>query len=336
VLVTGAGGSIGSELCRQIAIAIPRQLILLGHGENSIFEAHGQLRSSHPDLDITPVIADIRDAERLEEIFQQYKPHTVFHAAAHKHVPLMEQNPAEAVSNNIFGTRNVVECCVRHNVERFVLISTDKAVAPSSVMGASKRAAELIVRSAAQRTKSSFSIVRFGNVLGSRGSVIGTFKRQIQAGGPITITHPDMLRFFMTIPEAVHLVLEAGGLGGHGDLFVLNMGRPLRITDLAQDLIKLSGASEDIRIEYTGMRPGEKMVEALFEPEAAVSSTANTQIMRVVEPNDPDLSLVDAMVRRISGQPSISAADVMHLLHEVVPTYAAPPVPPARVVDARR
>jgi FlaA1/EpsC-like NDP-sugar epimerase len=324
VLVTGAGGSIGSELCRQIAAAMPGRLVLLGHGENSIFEIHSQLTAAHPMLDIVPVIADIRNVDRLDEAFRQFSPRVVFHAAAHKHVPLMEQNPGEAVSNNILGTRNVVTCCLRYGVARFVLISTDKAVAPSSVMGASKRVAELIVRAAARRASGSFSIVRFGNVLGSRGSVIGTFKRQIEAGGPITITHPDMQRFFMTIPEAVHLVLQAGGLGGHGDLFVLNMGRPLRITDLAQDLIKLSGASlDDIPIVYTGMRPGEKMIEALFEPEAVVTATANDQILRVVEPNDPDPVLVEGIVGRLAHGTGVDD-DVRRLLHEVVPTYAAP------------
>jgi FlaA1/EpsC-like NDP-sugar epimerase len=329
VLVTGAGGSIGSELCRQIAAAAPSRLILLGHGENSIFEVHGQLVASSPMLDVVPVIADIRNIERLDEAFREYTPRVVFHAAAHKHVPLMEQNPSEAISNNVGGTRNVVECCLRYGVERFVLISTDKAVAPSSVMGATKRVAELLVRSAAQRSHRNFSIVRFGNVLGSRGSVIGTFKRQIEAGGPITITHPDMQRFFMTIPEAVHLVLQAGGLGGHGDLFVLNMGRPLRITDLAQDLIKLSGASiDDIPIVYTGLRPGEKLVESLFEPDAVVTSTTNDQILRVVEPNEPDQSLVERMVRRLAiEQNALDVEDLRRLLQEVVPTYAAPRQP---------
>jgi len=326
VLVTGAGGSIGSELCRQIASAMPSRLILLGHGENSIFEIHGQLLTLFPMLEVVPVIADIRNTERLDEAFRAHGPRVVFHAAAHKHVPLMEQNPIEAISNNVIGTRNVVECAQRYGVERFVLISTDKAVAPSSVMGATKRVAELIVRSAAQGSPCNFSIVRFGNVLGSRGSVIGTFKRQIEAGGPITITHPDMQRFFMTIPEAVHLVLQAAGLGGHGDLFVLNMGQPLRITDLAQDLIKLSGASvDDIPIVYTGLRPGEKLIESLFEPDAVVTATTNDQILRVVEPNEPDRQLVERMVRRLSiEQHALDDEDLRRLLQEVVPTYAAP------------
>jgi FlaA1/EpsC-like NDP-sugar epimerase len=284
VLVTGAGGSIGAELCRQVALSHPASLILLGHGENSIYDVHVELRERFPGLNVIPVIADIRDMRRMGQLFTQLRPAIVFHAAAHKHVPLMEENPEEAVSNNIIGTHHVLEAALAAGTERFVLISTDKAVAPSSIMGASKRVAEMLVRAAARRTSGGYVVVRFGNVLGSRGSVVPHFKRQIERGGPITLTHPDMTRFFMTIPEAVHLVLEAGGIGRGGELFVLKMGAPVRITDLAQDLIKLSGfAAEEIPIVYTGIRPGEKLDEALWEDGAAAEATSHPDIVRVIE-----------------------------------------------------
>jgi FlaA1/EpsC-like NDP-sugar epimerase len=240
VLVTGAGGSIGAELCRQVAYAGPASLVLVGHGENSIFDAYGHLREAFPDVRIAPIIADIRDRGRLQRVFDQFRPDVVFHAAAHKHVPLMEDNPEEAISNNVLGTQNVVDATIRVDAGRLVMISSDKAVSPSSLMGASKRVAEALVRTAALRVDRPFVVVRFGNVLGSRGSVVPAFKKQIEAGGPITITHPDMKRFFMTIPEAVHLVLQAAGLGKGGELFVLKMGEPLRIVQLAEDLIRLS------------------------------------------------------------------------------------------------
>jgi FlaA1/EpsC-like NDP-sugar epimerase len=284
VLVTGAGGSIGLELCRQVARANPSGLVMLGHGENSIFDAERQLRQLYPSVPIRSVIADIRDDARMDDTFRHYRPAVVFHAAAHKHVPLMEDNPQEVISNNVFGTANVVRRALRHGADRFVLISTDKAVAPTSLMGASKRLAEAIVRDAASRSRRAFVSVRFGNVLGSRGSVMPEFKRQIESGGPITITHPDMRRFFMTIPESVHLVLQAGGLGTGGELFVLNMGDPVKIADLAVDLIKLSGFSPDeIPIVYTGMRPGEKLTEALWESDARVEPTAHPEVLRVEE-----------------------------------------------------
>jgi len=285
VLVTGAGGSIGLELCRQIARARPGLLVLLGHGENSIYDAHVQLQASAPDVLLLPVIADVRDVERLGGIFERLRPAAVFHAAAHKHVPLMEENFEDAISSNIVGTRNVVEASVRSGAQRLVLISTDKAVAPTSVMGASKRVAEDVVLSAARHHGRAFVVVRFGNVLGSRGSVVPRFKQQIERGGPITITHPEMKRYFMTIPEAVNLVLQAGGMGSGGDLFVLNMGEPVRIVDLATDLIKLSGLSPgDVPIVFTGPRPGEKLEEALWEDDAFVHPTAIADILRVEEP----------------------------------------------------
>lgn len=284
VLVTGAGGSIGFELCRQVAHAKPQAIVLLGHGENSIFEAHANLQHSFPGVNVIPVIADVRNRNRLRKIFGHVRPAVVFHAAAHKHVPLMEDNPEEAVSNNVLGTANVVEAAIEAGVARFVLISTDKAVAPISLMGASKRIAEFVVRDAATRTGRGFVVVRFGNVLGSRGSVVTTFRQQIERGGPITITHPDMTRFFMTIPEAVHLVLQAGGIGRGGELFALKMGDPVRIVDLAQDLIRLSGfAAADIPIVFTGVRPGEKLTEQLWEPGSVVEATVNPEILKITE-----------------------------------------------------
>ena len=287
-LITGAGGSIGTELCRQVARANPRGLLLLGHGENSIFDVEAELRRTFPALPVTSVIADIRDDSRIDEIFRAYKPGIVFHAAAHKHVPLMEENPQEAVTNNVFGTAVIVRAALSHGTERLVLISTDKAVAPSSVMGASKRLAERIVLDAARRSGRAFTAVRFGNVLGSRGSVVPQFKRQIENGGPVTITHPEMRRFFMTIPEAVHLVVQAGGLGSGGELYVLDMGEPVKILDLAQDVIKLSGFEVDeVPITYTGLRPGEKLTESLWEAGAKVEATVHPEILRVDEPAAP-------------------------------------------------
>lgn len=283
ILVTGAGGSIGRELCRQIARRNPAQLVLLGHGENSIFEILLELQNDYPSLPLHPVIADIRNAERLSQIFKQHQPQVVFHAAAHKHVPLMEVNIVEAVTNNVIGTRNVTQAALDHRVERFVLISTDKAVRPSSVYGATKRLAELIVLDAARTTRRAFTVVRFGNVLGSRGSIIPIFKQQIANGGPVTITHPDMYRYFMTIPEAVYLVLQAASMENGGETFVLNMGEPIRILDLAEDLIRLSGLEphRDIEIAYTGIRPGEKLIEELWEEGTPLAPTLHPDIFRL-------------------------------------------------------
>jgi len=276
VLVTGAGGSIGSELCRQIWRCGPSELIILGHGENSVFDIHNELRGEEPGIvsereirassRLTPIIADIRFRTRVLQVFEAYRPEVVFHAAAHKHVPLMEMNPTEAITNNVQGTENVVSASLAVGVERFVMISTDKAVNPTSIMGVSKRSAELIVHRAAKVSGKPYVVVRFGNVLGSRGSVVLTFQRQIAAGGPVTVTHPEMKRFFMTIPEAVQLVLQAAVLGNGGEAFVLDMGEPVRIADLARDLIELSGlrVGEDVGIVYSGMRPGEKLYEELF------------------------------------------------------------------------
>ncbi|PAE96548.1 polysaccharide biosynthesis protein [Shouchella clausii] len=265
VLVTGAGGSIGSEICRQVARFSPKQLILLGHGENSIYTIEMELRRTIPDLSIDTEIADIQDRDKMYAIMQKRRPYVIFHAAAHKHVPLMERNPEEAVKNNIIGTKNVAEAADMAGVNTFVMISSDKAVNPTSVMGATKRIAEMVIQHMDMISETRFVAVRFGNVLGSRGSVIPLFKEQIKNGGPITVTHPDMERYFMTIPEASRLVLQAGSLAKGGEVFVLDMGKPVKIVDLAKNLIRLSGYSEeDIGIKFTGMRPGEKMFEELL------------------------------------------------------------------------
>ncbi|MGB4872412.1 MAG: nucleoside-diphosphate sugar epimerase/dehydratase, partial [Candidatus Promineifilaceae bacterium] len=281
VLVTGGGGSIGSELCRQVWRCGPAQLILLGHGENSVFEAYHDLRRLGVPADrLTALIADVRFPELIHSLLKQHRPDIIFHAAAHKHVPLMEQNPAEAITNNVLGTRNLLQAALAANVERFVMISTDKAVKPTSVMGASKRVAELMVHRTAQQSGRPYVAVRFGNVLGSRGSVVLTFQKQIAAGGPVTVTDPQMTRFFMTIPEAVQLVLQASVLGSGGEVFVLDMGEPVKIVDLARDLIELSGLEEgrDIDIVYTGLRPGEKMYEELFIPGEDYQRTRHQKI----------------------------------------------------------
>lgn len=304
ILVTGAGGSIGSELCRQIGAFRPAQLILLGHGENSIFEIFHELRELHPDLETVTLIADIRDKEKIDRIFEQYRPQVIFHAAAHKHVPLMELNPDEAVTNNVFGTRNVAEAAHRVGAECFVMVSTDKAVNPGNVMGATKRMAEMVVQSLAGVSATRFVSVRFGNVLGSRGSVIPFFKKQIAKGGPVTVTHPEMKRYFMTIPEAVQLVLQAGAIGRGGEVFVLDMGEPVKIVDLARDLIRLSGYEPgvDIEIVFTGTRPGEKLFEELIQADEAVSRTPHEKIVQLVGtgPTQAQVRLhLEALERRL-------------------------------------
>lgn len=325
VLITGAGGSIGMELCRQAALGRPESLVLLGHGENSIFDAQVELRERYPDIKTVAVIADIRDRRRIQQVFNHLRPVIVFHAAAHKHVPLMEENPEEAITNNILGTHHVLEAAVEFGTERFVMISSDKAVAPSSIMGASKRVAEMLVRDAARRTARAFVAVRFGNVLGSRGSVVPHFKRQIERGGPVTLTHREMKRFFMTIPEAVHLVLEAGGTGRGGELFVLKMGDPVRIVDLAEDLIKLSGLTlDEVPIVFTGVRPGEKLEEALWETGSITESTAHPDVLRVIEAEDTGAREIPELLENFAA----AAAQGDHLrmrtvLAHHIPTFAA-------------
>ncbi len=322
VLVTGAGGSIGRELCRQIARRNPSELVLLGHGENSIFEILLELNQDYPTLSLSPVIADVRNAERLAQIFAQHQPQVVFHAAAHKHVPLMEVNIVEAVTNNVIGTRNVVQAALSQNVERFVLISTDKAVRPSSIYGATKRLAEMIVLDASRSTPHAFSVVRFGNVLGSRGSIIPIFKNQIAGGGPVTITHPDMYRFFMTIPEAVYLVLQAASMENGGETFVLNMGEPVRILDLAEDLIRLSGLEphRDIEISYTGIRAGEKLTEELWDEGTPLAKTLHPDIFRLdADASSSDLNLPQAIERLSSLSRANDTDAIITLLDELIP-----------------
>jgi FlaA1/EpsC-like NDP-sugar epimerase len=322
VLVTGAGGSIGRELCRQIARRNPAELVLLGHGENSIFEILLELQSNYPNLKLIPVIADVRNAQRLDSVFSKHQPQIVFHAAAHKHVSLMEANPVEAVTNNVIGTRNLVQAAIAYDIERFVLISTDKAVRPSSVYGATKRLAEMIVLDAARSHQRAFTVVRFGNVLGSRGSIIPIFKNQIANGGPVTITHPDMLRFFMTIPEAVYLVLQASSMQNGGEVFVLNMGEPVRILDLAEDLIKLSGLEphKDIEITFTGIRPGEKLVEELWDSDTALMPTLHPDIFRLnQDASMPTLSLTQAIEQLTILSLSDNRGAITQLLDKLIP-----------------
>ena len=281
VMVTGGGGSIGSELCRQIASCEPKELLLVDIYENSAYAIQQELRRKYGDkLDLQVQIASVRDSKKMDALFERYRPEIVFHAAAHKHVPLMEDSPEEAVKNNVFGTFNVASSADRYGAERFVLISTDKAVNPTNVMGATKRVCEMIVQAMAQRSKTRFAAVRFGNVLGSNGSVIPLFKEQIACGGPVTVTHPDIVRYFMTISEAVSLVLEAGSMATGGEIFVLDMGKPMRILDLAENLIKLSGfiPYKDIQIVFTGLRPGEKLFEELLMDEEGLRKTENRKI----------------------------------------------------------
>ena len=328
VLITGAGGSIGSELCRQVARAQARELILLGHGENSIFEIDQRLRRLPNRPKLVPVIADVRDETRLREVFARHRPTVVFHAAAHKHVPLMEAHPIEAVTNNILGTRAVVRASLDSGVGRFVLVSTDKAVAPASVMGATKRVAEMIVQGAAGAGRGRYLAVRFGNVLGSRGSVVPFFKQQIEAGGPITVTHPDVRRFFMTIPEAVFLILKAGGRASGGELFVLNMGEPIRIAELARDLVRLSGlGADDIPIVYTGLRPGEKLDEQLWEPDCLVEPLEGGDVLRVREPGPAiePATLQHALRELESATASGDELTIHRVLSELIPTYVPSP-----------
>jgi FlaA1/EpsC-like NDP-sugar epimerase len=280
VLVTGAGGSIGSELCRQVAAYRPSRLVLVERAENNLFEIHSELCTRFADLDVVPCVADITDVPRVTQVFREHRPMIVFHAAAHKHVPMMEWNPAEAVKNNVLGTQVIADLADSLAVERFVMVSTDKAVNPTSVMGATKRAAELYVQALSLHSATYFSTVRFGNVLGSAGSVIPIFRRQIQSGGPITVTHPDMTRYFMTIPEAAQLIMQAGALSEGGETFILDMGQPVRIIDLAHDLIRLSGfePDKDIEVRFTGVRPGEKLFEELSTVSEGIERTTHPKI----------------------------------------------------------
>jgi len=300
VMITGAGGSIGAELCRQLLLLNPSELLMLDKDENGLFEIDMELRRRNPTATLTPIIANVKNWERLDRVFERHRPEVVFHAAAHKHVPLMEVNPSEAILNNIIGTGHVVELAHHCQVETFVMISTDKAVNPTNVMGASKRLAEMIVQAKAAASRTRYSCVRFGNVLGSRGSVVPLFQKQIAGGGPLTVTHPDVTRYFMTIPEAAHLVIQAGSLGERGEIFVLDMGEPVKILDLAKDMIYLSGLKpgEDIEIEFIGLRPGEKLFEELMIGEEGLKATKYRKIF-IAPPTEVDADKLSAILVRL-------------------------------------
>jgi FlaA1/EpsC-like NDP-sugar epimerase len=325
VLVTGAGGSIGSELCRQLTRFKVKELILLGHGENSIYQVKSELMQKNPDLPLIGLICDIQDQKRVNSIFKKYKPQIVFHAAAHKHVPIMEENPLEAIKNNILGTRNLAEAADTSGAERFVQISTDKAVRPTSIMGATKRAAEMIIQAMDEKSAANFCIVRFGNVLGSRGSVVPLFKKQISEGGPVTLTHPDMVRYFMTIPEAVQLVIQAGAFVKGGELFLLDMGEPVKIKHLAETLISLSGLEPgiDIELKYTGIRPGEKLYEELLTAEEEVMDTEHHLIYKAknVSVIDPDFFRKLQQLEDLAKQEIEDPDLLLPVLKSIVPTY---------------
>ncbi|QHW34311.1 polysaccharide biosynthesis protein [Paenibacillus rhizovicinus] len=323
VLVTGAGGSIGSELCRQIAPFAPKKLLLLGHGENSIYSIEMELLSTFPGLVIETVIADVQDRKRMEDVFAKHLPQVVFHAAAHKHVPLMERNPSEAIKNNVFGTKNVAECADQFGAERFVFISTDKAVNPTSIMGTTKRIAEMYIQSLDKHSATKYVAVRFGNVLGSRGSVIPRFKDQILKGGPVTVTHPEMVRYFMTIPEAVQLVIQAGAFAQGGEIFILDMGKPVKIYDLAADLIRLSGFEPhvDIDIQFSGIREGEKLYEELLTSEEGLSSTKHDRIF-IGKPMLINRSELEFEIRKLEQVLGRQPSEIRAVLKHLVPSYS--------------
>ncbi len=334
VMVTGAGGSIGSELCRQIVGFHPSRLLLLGRGENSIYQIHQELLiRPNGAAELFPLIADVRDMPRLKSIMHEFRPSVIFHAAAHKHVPLMEANPSEAVATNVFGTRNLLEAAAEIGVDGFVLVSTDKAVNPTSVMGASKRVAELMLKQTAARTGRRYVAVRFGNVLGSRGSVVPLFKRQIEAGGPVTVTHREITRYFMTIPEATQLIIQAAAMGQGGEIFVLDMGEPIKIYDLALDLIRLSGLEpfRDVDVKTTGLRPGEKLYEELFTSSEERTSTRNSRIF-VSSLRSSNGDHLQEGLEELSTLLSMGGADEAQLratLARIVPEFRAPaPVGP--------
>lgn len=322
VLVTGAGGSIGSELSRQIAQHNPRKLVLLDIYENGIYEVQQELLSKYPELDLEVLIASVRNSSRIEEIFACYKPDIVYHAAAHKHVPLMEDSPNEAIKNNVFGTWKVARAADHFGCKRFVLISTDKAVNPTNIMGASKRICEIVIQDMNRRSSTEYVAVRFGNVLGSNGSVVPLFKKQIAQGGPVTVTHPDIIRYFMTIPEAVSLVLQAGAYAKGGEIFVLDMGEPMKIVDLAKNLIQLSGykVDEEIKIEFTGLRPGEKMYEELLMSEEGLQETANKMIY-IGKPIEFDEELFENQLEKLRQASLAEDSSIREMVKEIVPTY---------------
>lgn len=322
VLVTGGGGSIGSELCRQLAAHHPKQLIILDIYENNAYDIQQELRRKYPDLDLVVLIASVRNKERIDNIFETYRPNIVYHAAAHKHVPLMEDSPHEAIKNNVFGTYKVAQAADRYGVDKFVLISTDKAVNPTNIMGASKRLCEMLIQSMNRSSRTNYVAVRFGNVLGSNGSVIPLFKKQIAEGGPVTVTHPDIIRYFMTIPEAVSLVLQAGAYAKGGEIFVLDMGEPVKILDLATNLIKLSGyrVGEDIQIVFTGLRPGEKMYEELLMNEEGLKETANKMIF-IGKPIEFDEEVFRSQLVELEREAMDENSDIRAAVGKIVTTY---------------
>ena len=337
VLVTGGGGSIGSELCRQICHYAPKQLIVFDFYENCAYELECELKQKYgPDCPVLVLIGSVRDRERLEEVFAAYQPQVVFHAAAHKHVPLMEDSPAEAVKNNIFGTMNVLETADKYHVERFVLLSTDKAVNPTNVMGATKRITEMLVQYYAQKTGMKCMAVRFGNVLGSHGSVIPLFEKQIKAGGPVTVTHPDIIRYFMTIPEAAQLVLQAGGIAISGSIFVLDMGEPVRIEDLAKQLIRFYGYEPGVNMDivHTGLRPGEKLYEELLmdDEKNAMARTSHDKIM-IAPPIEQDAEQFALQLATLRAASEFNDDRVVSVLHVMVPTFVAPDAEEGKAVS---
>lgn len=322
VMVTGGGGSIGSELCRQIADDQPKQLIIIDNYENAAYELQMELGRKHPELDVIVLIISVQNRRKIREIFEQYKPDLVFHAAAHKHVPLMEYSPCEAIKNNVFGTMNVASEANRSGVKRMVLISTDKAVRPTNIMGASKRICEMVIQTYNQRSKTEYVAVRFGNVLGSNGSVVPLFKQQIREGGPVTVTHPDIIRYFMTIPEAVSLVLQAGAYAQGGEIFILDMGEPVKILDLAENMIRLSGLvpGEDIEIKFTGLRPGEKLYEELLIDDDNKKETANKRIF-IGQPIKIDEAEFDEKMKELEKATFSEDENIRQVVKKLVPEY---------------
>lgn len=322
VMVTGGGGSIGSELCRQIADDQPKQLIIIDNYENAAYELQMELGRKHPELDVIVLIVSVQNRRKIREIFEQYKPDLVFHAAAHKHVPLMEYSPCEAIKNNVFGTMNVASEANRSGVKRMVLISTDKAVRPTNIMGASKRICEMVIQTYNQRSKTEYVAVRFGNVLGSNGSVVPLFKQQIREGGPVTVTHPDIIRYFMTIPEAVSLVLQAGAYAQGGEIFILDMGEPVKILDLAENMIRLSGLvpGEDIEIKFTGLRPGEKLYEELLIDDDNKKETANKRIF-IGQPIKIDEAEFDEKMKELEKATFSEDENIRQVVKKLVPEY---------------
>ena len=322
VLVTGGGGSIGSELCRQIARHEPKQLVIFDIYENNAYDIQQELKRDYPELNLVVLIGSVRNTHRINGVFEKYHPQIVYHAAAHKHVPLMEDSPNEAIKNNVMGTYKTAQAADKHGVSRFVLISTDKAVNPTNIMGASKRLCEMVIQMMNNRSKTEFVAVRFGNVLGSNGSVIPLFKKQIEEGGPVTVTHPDIIRYFMTIPEAVSLVLQAGARAKGGEIFVLDMGKPVKILDLALNLIRLSGLKpyEDIDIVFTGLRPGEKLYEELLMDEEGLQSTDN-KLIHIGKPIDFDEELFIHQLEELDELSRMDSPKIKEKVMEVVPTY---------------